>query len=93
MKVEQHIFESVVMPTMLESEQVLPMFQGSRRTVVRFHVLPTDRLFNNKSQNINSFVDVGIERNSDFMFGFEHILSVSTEKKGQHSLPSKLEWN
>ena len=61
MKVEKHNFEGVVMPKMLESEQVLPMFQESRRTVVRFHVLPTDRLFKNKSQSINSFVDVGNE--------------------------------
>ena len=40
MKVEQHFYASVAMPTMLESEQVLPMYQGSRRTVVRFTLCP-----------------------------------------------------
>ena len=40
MKVEQHFYASVAMPTMLELEQVLPMYQGSRRTVVRFTLCP-----------------------------------------------------
>ena len=41
MKVEQHFYASVAMPTMLQSEQVLPMFPSDRGS---FHALPTDRL-------------------------------------------------